>query len=442
MTDPKSQKLATRILAGLIVGAILGCMALAIGHGSPDFLKGCQSFSAAVLDPVGQIFLRLLFFVVIPLVFASLTLGIVQLGSLSKLGPLAVRTAAFFAANMAIGVALGLLVMNTVQPGDRIGAEAKEHLLAKYGASGAKGTPMAEKRVQEQITLNSVVDMFMPKNLAGSVAGFSRNSIGEVLPLILFAILLGAAGVQLEESKRQGVERALEVVAELMTRIVHFALLLAPIAVPAMIFSVIVNVGLDILLALLVFVACCLGAMAVHLFGTLSLWLWALARENPTSYFWRIRAVLITAFSTSSSNATLPTSLQVCREELGLSPSTTGFVLPLGATMNMSGTALYEGCTVLFIAQIYGVHLSFANQATLLFLTVLSAVAVSGIPGGSLPLIAGLLTSFNVPAEGIAIILGVDRLLDMCRTTLNVAADVVTATIVDRQVGVREVPTG
>lgn len=442
MTDPKAQKLATRILVGLIVGAVLGCIALAIGHWSPNFLEGCQKVAESVLDPLGQVFLRLLFFVVIPLVFASLTLGIVQLGSLSKLGPLALRTAFFFAANMAIGVALGLLVMNTVHPGNRLTADAKDRLLAEYGTAGGKTVTPEKKKVQEQLTLNSVVDMFMPRNLAGAVTGFSRNSIGEVLPLILFAILLGAAGVQLEESKRQGLERALEVVSELMTRIVHFALLLAPIAVPAMIFSVIVKVGVGILFALLVFVLCCLGAMAVHMFGTLSLWLFTLGKESPPSFFWRIRAVLITAFSTSSSNATLPTSLQVCREELGLSPSTTGFVLPLGATMNMSGTALYEGCTVLFIAQIYGVHLTFANQATLLFLTVLSAVAVSGIPGGSLPLIAGLLSSFNVPAEGIAIILGVDRLLDMCRTTLNVAADVVTATIVDKQVGVREVPTG
>jgi len=366
----------------------------------------------------------------------------VQLGSLSKLGPLAFRTAGFFAANMAIGVALGLLVMNVVHPGDRLSPEARQRLLAQYGTADGKKVTVAEKKVQEQLSLNAVVDMFMPRNLAGSVTGFTRNSIGEVLPLILFAILLGAAGVQLEESRRQGLERALEVVAELMTRIVHYALLLAPIAVPAMIFSVIVKVGLDILLALLVFVICCLGAMAVHLFGTMSVWLATLARENPASFFWKIRAVLITAFSTSSSNATLPTSLQVCREELGLSPSTTGFVLPLGATMNMSGTALFEGCTVLFIAQIYGVDLSLSKQLTLLFLTVLSAVAVSGIPGGSLPLIAGLLVSFGVPAEGIAIILGVDRILDMSRTVVNVAADVVTATVVDRQVGVREIPAG
>jgi DAACS family dicarboxylate/amino acid:cation (Na+ or H+) symporter len=218
-----------------------------------------------------------------------------------------------------------------------------------------------------------------------------------------------------------------------MTRIVGYALLLAPVAVPAMIYSVIVKVGVDILVALLGFVALALAAMTLHLFGTMSIWIKLFTRRSPRAFFASIRTILITAFSTSSSNATLPTSMQVCREQLGLSPSVTGFVLPLGATMNMSGTALYEGCVVLFIAQIYGVDLSVARQLTLLALAVLSAVAVAGIPGASLPLIAGLLVTFGVPPEGLAIIIGVDRLLDMARTVLNVAADVVTAVIVDEQ---------
>jgi DAACS family dicarboxylate/amino acid:cation (Na+ or H+) symporter len=223
-------------------------------------------------------------------------------------------------------------------------------------------------------------------------------------------------------------------VAELMTRIVHYALLLAPYAVPAMVFSVIVKAGLSVIWALLVFVLACLGVMAIHLFGTMSLWLKLFTRRSPIRFFGDIRTVLITAFSTSSSSATLPTSLQVAQNDLKLSPSTAGFVLPLGATMNMSGTALYEGCVVLFIAQIFGVDLSLSKQITLLVLAVLSAVAVAGIPGGSLPLIAGLLITFGVPPEGLAIILGVDRVLDMARTVVNVGADVVTATIVDGQI--------
>jgi DAACS family dicarboxylate/amino acid:cation (Na+ or H+) symporter len=152
---------------------------------------------------------------------------------------------------------------------------------------------------------------------------------------------------------------------------------------------------------------------------------------RPRDFFRAVRTVLLTAFSTSSSNATLPTSLRVAREDLGVSAPTAGFVLPLGATMNMSGTALYEGCVVLFVAQAYGLSLDLAQQTILVLLTVLSAVAVSGIPGASLPLIVGLLGTFGIPAEGLALILGFDRILDMARTVLNVAADLVTAVIVD-----------
>jgi DAACS family dicarboxylate/amino acid:cation (Na+ or H+) symporter len=195
--------------------------------------------------------------------------------------------------------------------------------------------------------------------------------------------------------------------------------------------SLVLRLGFDLLRPLLLFVVCVLGGIALHLFGTMSLLLKLFTRRSPLRFFGAIRTILVTAFSTSSSNATLPTSIQVSREQLGVSASTAGFVLPLGATMNMSGTALYEGCVVLFIAQVYGVPLSLGGQITLLFLTVLSAVAVAGIPGASLPIIIALLVNFQLPPEGIGLILGIDRLLDMARTVLNVAADVVTACIVD-----------
>jgi Na+/H+-dicarboxylate symporter len=216
-----------------------------------------------------------------------------------------------------------------------------------------------------------------------------------------------------------------------MTGIVHFALRLAPFAVPAMIFSVVVKVGFEIIVALGLFVIGCIVMLLVHLFGTMSVWLKVMAKRSPLEFFRAIEAVLVTAFSTSSSSATLPASLATARERLGITPSTAGFVLPLGATMNMSGTALYEGCVVLFIAQVFGVHLDFAQQTTLVFLSVMSAVAVAAIPGGSLPLIAGLLVAFGIPPEGIGIILGVDRLLDMTRTMVNVGSDLVTAAVVD-----------
>jgi DAACS family dicarboxylate/amino acid:cation (Na+ or H+) symporter len=252
-----------------------------------------------------------------------------------------------------------------------------------------------------------------------------------VLPLILFAILLGAAAIRLGGRRREQLQSGLELVAELMTGIVQFALRIAPYAVPAMIYSVVVKIGWDILIALGLFVIGCLVVMLVHLFGTMSLWLKLFSRYSPMQFWRTIRPVLVTAFSTSSSSATLPAALASARGDLGMKPTTAGFVLPLGTTMNMAGTALYEGCVVLFVAQVFGIHLDFAQQVTLLLLAVLGAVAAAGIPGGSLPIIAGLLITFGVPAEGIGIVLGADRLLDMTRTMVNVGADMVTTAVVD-----------
>jgi DAACS family dicarboxylate/amino acid:cation (Na+ or H+) symporter len=220
---------------------------------------------------------------------------------------------------------------------------------------------------------------------------------------------------------------------------VHFALAIAPFAVPAMIYSVIVKIGWDIVIALGLFVAGCLVMLLLHLFGTMSLWLKFLAGRNPLEVWRQLRPVLVTAFSTSSSAATLPTALAAAREQLGVQAPVAGFVLPLGTTMNMAGTALYEGCVVLFVAQVFGIELGIAQQLTLLLLAVLAAVAVAGVPGGSLPLIAGLLAAFGIPPEGIGIILGVDRILDMTRTMVNVGSDVVTTVVVDHYTKLDEV---
>ncbi|WP_425493880.1 dicarboxylate/amino acid:cation symporter [Dyella silvatica] len=426
-----SKPLATRILWGLAVGVIAAVITLGIGQWHPATLQAMQAFSSAVLDPFGQVFLRMLFFVVIPLVFASLASGITQLGQLDRLGPLAGRTFALFVANMGIAVGIGLVMMNLLQPGHHLSVDDKSQLLQQYGVDA--NLAVAKQHLQPSMNLSTLVEMFMPRNLFAAFVGQSTDKLGDVLPLILFAILVGAAATRLSEDKRLKFQAGLDVISEVMTGIVGFALKLAPYAVPAMIYSVIVKVGTGILFTLSVFVAGCTVALAVHLFGTMSLWLMLFTKRQPLAYFRQIRPLLITAFSTSSSSASLPASLAIARDELKLAPSTSGFVLPLGATMNMSGTALFEGCVVLFVAQAFNVELSLGQQCVLMLLSVLSAVAVAGIPGGSLPLIAGLLATFGVPPEGIGLVLGVDRILDMLRTTVNVGSDIVTATVVDAQ---------
>ena len=426
-----NRPLANRILIGLVIGVILGLATLAIGRFVPGFVDVMRQVSTSVFDPFGQIFLRMLFFVVIPLVFASLAAGVLQLGQLDRLGPLAGRTFTLFFLNMAIGVALGFVMMHALDPGSHLDPAAKTRLMQEFG--GAAQKHVESSAAAPKMSFAVIVEMFMPRNLFGAVVGQTKTTIGDVLPLILFALLVGAVGTQLSHERQRQLQGALDLVSELMTGIVNFALKLAPYAVPAMIYSVIVKIGIDILIALGVFVVGCVAVMLLHLFGTMSLWIKFWAKRSPGQVWRDMRAVLITAFSTSSSNATLPAALACAKDTLKLKPSVAGFVLPLGTTMNMSGTALYEGCVVLFVAQVFGVDLSAGQQVTLLLLSVLSAVAVAGIPGGSLPLIAGLLATFGIPPEGIGIVLGADRILDMTRTMVNVGSDVVTTIVVDHQ---------
>jgi DAACS family dicarboxylate/amino acid:cation (Na+ or H+) symporter len=421
--------LANRILIGLVLGAVSGALVLLLDDVWSALGVSARWLASNAFEPLGQVFLRMLFFVVIPLVFASLALGVAQLPNVARLGPLAGRTFALFFANMAIAVALGLVVMNLLEPGNQIDAETRTRLVAEYG--GAAQKHIERQATQPELGPMTVIDMFMPRNLFGAFVGNDRNVLGEVLPLILFSILLGAAAARLSDARRQSLVHGLEIANDLMTGIVHFALRLAPYAVFAMIFSVVVKIGWQILAALGLFFTGCFLVMLLHLFGTMSIWIRWLTKFRPLDFWRRIRPALVTAFSTSSSSATLPAALTVAKEDLGLRASTAGFVLPLGTTMNMAGTALYEGCVVLFVAQVFGIELGFAQQITLLLLAVLGAVAVAAIPGGSLPIIAGLLITFGIPPEGIGIVLGVDRLLDMTRTMVNVGADIVTTAAVD-----------
>ncbi|HET8691643.1 MAG TPA: dicarboxylate/amino acid:cation symporter [Steroidobacteraceae bacterium] len=430
MTADIGTRLANRILWGLLAGAAAGGLTLLVGEAFPGVLDAARNFATFVLEPIGQVFLRMLFFVILPLIFASLASGVAQLGRLSQLGPMAVRTFLLFFLNMAIAVALGLVMMNLLEPGNAMDPDSQARLLQEYGGDAAAHI---EKRAgAPDVTPMTIVEMFMPRNLFGAFIGNNRNALGDILPLILFAILVGAAALKLPQERRDQLRSGLSLVNELMTGIVHFALRLAPYAVPAMIYSVVVKIGWDIVVALGMFVTGCIAMMLLHLFGTMSVWLRLLARRNPLETFKLIRPVLATAFATSSSAAALPTALAAAREDLGVKAPVAGFVLPLGTTMNMSGTALFEGCVVLFIAQVFGIELSFAHQVTLVLLAVLSAVAVAAIPGGALPMVAGLLAAFGVPPEGIGIVLGVERLLDMTRTMVNVGSDVVTTVVVDR----------
>jgi DAACS family dicarboxylate/amino acid:cation (Na+ or H+) symporter len=411
-----------RILWSLVWGILAGVILQAVAGQHAGAGAWINWLAVQVLEPFGQIFLRLLFFTVLPLVFGSLAMGVLQLGSFDKVGILAGRTFLLFFLNMSVAVALGLLAMNGFEPGRGLDFQTRDQILAEHGQSIP---PPRLGGATAGFSLREMVEMLLPRNFLKAVTEF------QVLPLIVFSLLTGLAGARLTEPFRIPLKQALAMLNALMVEMVRLAMKLAPWAVPAMICAAIVRFGAGFLGALAGFVAAVLAVMAVHLFGVISILVRFLAKRSARDFFRAIRTVMVTAFSTSSSSATLPTSLQVAREQLGVSATTAGFVLPLGATMNMSGTALYEGCVVLFVAQVYGVDLPLSQQLVLLLLSVLNAVAVAGIPGGSLPMIMALLVTFQIPAEGIALVLGVDRLLDMARTVLNVSADLATACIVD-----------
>jgi DAACS family dicarboxylate/amino acid:cation (Na+ or H+) symporter len=261
---------------------------------------------------------------------------------------------------------------------------------------------------------------------------------GDMLAIIFFTLVLGAALAALPTERARPLMAFLESLGHATVAIIHGVMLFAPLGVFCLIFSVTARFGFDLLLNLLKYALTVVGSLAFMQVAGYALVVRFVAGRNPWDFFRKIRLVMITAFSTSSSNATLPTTMQVAQEELGMSREVAGFVLPLGATLNMNGTALYEGATVLFLAQVFGLSLSLGQQLIVVLMSVVTAIGVAGIPGGSLPLLMMVLGMVGVPMEGIAIILGIDRILDMCRTVLNVTGDLVTATIVTRVEGRRQ----
>lgn len=403
---------------------LLGLAARALGRWEPGWWPVCEAVSRHVLEPLGQVFLRLLLLLVVPLVGVSVVSGALELGRGQHWGRLTTTTFGLFGMNMAVAVGLGLLVMNLWAPGRGLPGEAVRQL---YEGGTIQSDRSWEPR-RPELTPGMLLEMLLPRNWLGAVVDF------QILPLITFALLFGFAARSLPGGTAERVRTMTNDLGRVLFRMVEVTMRLAPVAVAALMSAAVLRVGPDLLAMLAGFVAAVVIAMLLHL-GVLALWVRLLGGRSLTGFYRAVRLALITAFSTSSSAATLPTSLAVARDRLGVHPGTAGFVLPLGATLNMSGTALYEGCVVLLVAQVHGVTLSWMDQVTLLVLAVLGAVAVASVPGASLPVIMGLLVQFRLPPEGVMLVLGVDRILDMARTTLNVAADLVTVCIADRVVG-------
>ena len=413
-----STPLHLKIFAGLLVGAVAGGVANRLWRGAPalDWVVD------HVAQPVGQVFLRLLFMVVVPLVFTSLVLGVTGLGDLSRLGRISGRTFGLFLLTTVAAGTLGLVLVNVVGPGRAIDPAVRIGLMEQFAGQAGERMQAADASGFGVQTFVNIV----PRNPIDSAAR------GDMMGLVFFSVIFGVALAHLGIERTKPLLDVISAIAGAVEVLIGYAMKLAPIGVAGLIFAVTARFGFDLLASLGLYAVVVLGGLIIHQLGVLGLVARVLAGVRTIELMRRARALMVTAFSTSSSNATLPTTIRTARDEFGVAPEVAGFVLPLGATMNMNGTALFEGVTVLFLAQAFGVDLSLATQAVVLVLVVLTAVGASGVPSGSIPLLIVVLETVGVPGEGIALVLGVDRILDMARTVPNVTGDLVTSIVVDR----------
>src|SRR5215216_1221794 len=427
---PKGLALHTKILIGLALGVIAGISVnKALGGDHPTVVWIVDN----ITQPVGQLFLRLLLMIVVPLVFSSLVVGVAGIGDIRKLGRVGLKSFGYCLVISAISVAIGITLANTIKPGRRIDPNTSAALQQRYANDATKTVEAAKQASGEKPKpLMSVVETIVPKNPFFAISGKENPNM---LHLMFFALVIGVAITLLPQTVTTPVLRVLEGIYDITAKIIEMIMKFAPYAVACLLFNNTARFGLDLLQALAWFVVTVLLGLSLHMFGVYSLSVYFLSKISPLDFFRRIKTVMLTAFSTSSSNATLPTALRVSEENLGVPREINSFVLTVGATANQNGTALYEGVTVLFLAQLAGVELTLAQQLMVVYMAILGGIGTAGVPSGSIPFIIGVLVTIGVNPALIAIILGVDRLLDMCRTTLNVTGDITAATYVARSEG-------
>lgn len=415
----KKIPLHTRILIGGIIGVVAGVLSHFLLGDDP----GLATFIRYVTGPLGQIFLRLLFMLVLPLIFSALVLGVAGMGDPRALGRIGLKTLAYTAIVSGIAVMIGVSLVNIFRPGEGLPPGLRAEL-----AESASRAPAAVAAPQETTAVDLIVGI-VPRNPVQAAAE------GDFISIMFFSLMIGLGVALVRTPATQRFLEAVEGLLDVSMKLIDLVIAFAPIGVAALLFNLTAQLGYEILGQLARYVGVVLLALVIHQFVVYSLAVRFLGGMSPLVFFKGIQEAMITAFSTSSSNATLPTALRVAEEELRLPPSVSRFVLTIGATMNQNGTALFEGVTVLFLAQFYGISLTLAQQTIVVIICILGGIGTAGVPSGSIPVIAMILGLVGVPAEGIGLILGVDRFLDMCRTVLNVSGDLVAAVVVSRGEG-------
>lgn len=421
MTETKRGGLALHwlMLIGFAVGLIGGLLVnLTLGADTAWVVWLTDN----VTGPLGQIFLRLLFMMVIPLLFSALVVGVAEMGDLSSLGRAGIKTLLLTILVSSIAVVIGLVMVNVFQPGRGVDPVLAQQLLDQ-GRDGAAGIVSG---APETIQLGDFFLDLIPSNV------FTAASENQILPVMVFALFFGIGLVMAKSPATDRLQQVIEGMFEVTMKLINLFIKLAPIAIACLMFNLAALFGWDLLVRLAAYVGVAVGAMAIHMFVVYPLVIWILGGRSPIAFFKGVREPMVVAFSTASSNASLPVSLKAAEQELKLPRKIARFVLTVGATANQNGTALFEGVTVLFLAQFFGIDLTIMQQIIVMLVCILGGIGTAGVPAGSLPVVAMILVMVKVPPEGIGLILGVDRFLDMCRTTLNVTGDLVLATVVSR----------
>lgn len=415
-------KLHWQIIIALAVAVITGLIT-----GKEATIFGVTFYS--IFEFVGELFLNALKMLIVPLVASSIIIGIAGIGQQhGHLGRLGGKTILYYMATSLIAILIGLVVVNMVSPGIIDGQPAKDLI-------GLSGDIEDIKEKVEGKGAGDIADVFLrlvPTNIVQAAAS------GQMLGLIFFSLLFGFFMTRIEHPNAETIYRFWDAVYNVMMLITDFIMKFAPIGVFALVAKVVAATGFSAFAPLAQFFFSVVAALAIHFFIIMPLLLRTLVGVNPYLHFRAMAPALLTAFSTSSSSATLPLTLECVEKNAGVSNRTSSFVLPLGATINMDGTALYECVAAMFIAQAYGIHLGFTEQFTIVLVALLTSIGVAGIPAASLVAISIILAAIGLPAEAIGLILAVDRILDMCRTTVNVFSDSCGAVIIARSEGEKE----
>ncbi len=408
------KQLHWQILIGLILGLIWGLIA-SVG--------GFSSFTVDFVKPFGTIFVNLLKLIAVPLVVASLIVGVTNLNDVTKLSRMGGKTILFYMVTTVFAITIGLTVVNVMQPGKALPKETQAELQASY-SQNIEGSQESAMEFKERGPLDFLVDI-VPENVVESA---SDN--GNMLQIVFVAILLGIGIIQIPKEKGKVLIQFFDSLNDVIIKLVDFIMLTAPYGVFALMAGVIVDLAgddltkaLDLLGALGWYCIAVVLGLILHVLIVYSSLFKFFSKMKLKDFFRAIQPAILLGFSTSSSSATLPVTMERVEKNVGVDEEVSSFVLPIGATINMDGTSLYQAVAAVFIAQALGLDLSIAQQLTIVLTATLASIGAAGVPGAGIIMLVIVLQAIEVPVEGIALILGVDRILDMCRTAVNITGD-------------------